>query len=54
MAILGTTGVLGQYIRGKVNRSSPTYYDIDMTLHYVYGLYRPTTMDVIQYLDRDN
>ena len=24
-----------------------------MNIHYTYGLYRPTTVDVIQYLDRD-
>ena len=40
---------LGQNGRGKVNRSRPTYYDIDMDIH----LHRPTTVEVIQYLDRD-
>ena len=31
-------GCLGAKWWGKVNRSRPTYYDIDMDLHYVYGL----------------
>ena len=53
MPICGITGVLGQSSRSKVNRSRPTYYDIDMDLHYVLRLYRPTTVDVIQYLDRE-
>ena len=53
MPIWGNTGDLGQNGRGKVNQSGPTYYDIDMDLHYVSGLYRPTTVDVIQYLDRE-
>ena len=33
-AICGNTGVLGQNGRGNVNRSRPTYYDIDMDLQY--------------------
>ena len=35
MPIWGNTGVLGQNCRGKVNRSKPIYYEIDMDLHYV-------------------
>ena len=53
MPIWGNTGVLEQNDRGKVNRSRPTYYDIDMDIQYVCGLNRPTTVDVIQYLDRE-
>ena len=34
MPICGNTGVLGQNDRGKVNQSRPTYYEIDMDLHY--------------------
>ena len=32
MPIWGNTGVLGQNGWGKVNRSRPTYYDIDMDI----------------------
>ena len=55
MPIWLNTGVLGQSCRGKVNRSKSTFYDINMDVHvhYVYGLYRPTTVDVIQYLDKE-
>ena len=38
---------------GKMNRYRPTHYDIGMSLHYAYGLYRPTTVDVIQYIARE-
>ena len=50
---LGKHGSLGGNGRGKVNRSRPIYYDIDMDLHYIWGLYRPTPMAIIQYLDRE-
>ena len=53
MPIWGNTTVLWQSGWDKVNRSRPTHYDIGMSLHYVYGLHRPTTVNVIQYLDRD-
>ena len=50
MPIWRNTDVLGQRGRGKVNRFRPTHYDIGMSLHCDYGLYRPTctTGDVIQ------
>ena len=50
--IWGNTDVLGQNGRGKVNRSTASHYGIGMSLPYAQGLYRPTTVDVIQYLDR--
>ena len=55
MPILGDTDVLGENGQGKVNRSKPTHYDIGMSLHYAYGLYRPTTLtvDAIHYLDKE-
>ena len=49
MPIWGNTGALGQNGRGKVNRSRPTYYNRDKDIH----LHRLTTVDVIQYLDRE-
>ena len=53
MPSCGNTDVLGQNGRGKVNRSRPTHYGIGMSLHYRKSLYRPTTVDVIQYMDRE-
>ena len=53
MPIWGNRDVLRQNDRGKVNRSRPTHYDIGMSLHYAYRLYRPATVDVILYLDRE-
>ena len=39
-----------------MNRSSPTYFDIDIGI-YLHNLYRayigPTTVDVFQHLDRE-
>ena len=45
--------VLGQNDRRGLNRSRHTHYDIGISLHYAYGLYRPTTANVIQYLCRE-
>ena len=53
MPIWGYMGVLGQNGRGKENRSRPTHYDIGMSLHDAHRDYRPTTVDCIQYLDRE-
>ena len=53
MPTLGNTDVLGQNGRGKVNRSRPTHYDICISLHYAWGVYRPTTIDCIQYSARE-
>ena len=55
MPISGNTDVLGENCRGKMNRSRPTHYGIDMSLHYAVciGLNRPTTVDVIQYLAKE-
>ena len=33
--------------QSKVSRSRPTHYDIGINLHYAYGLYKPTKVDVI-------
>ena len=52
MPIWGNTGVMGQNGRGKMNRSRPTYYDIDIdlvVLEYIDIL----QWNVIQYLDRE-
>ena len=55
MPIWGNTDVVGQNSQVKVNRSGPTHYDIGMSLHYAYGVYRSTyhSIEVIQYLDRE-
>ena len=53
MPIWGNNDVLGQSGGGKVNRSGPTHNDIGMSLQYAYALYGPTTVDVIQYLNRE-
>ena len=36
-----------------MNRSGPTHYDVDISLHCAYGLCRPTTLGVLQYLDKE-
>ena len=51
MPILRNTCDLRQNGLGEVNRSRPAYFDLDIYLHYVYGLYRPTKID--QHLDRE-
>ena len=55
MPIWGNTDVVRQNGQVKANRSGPTHYDIDISLHYAYGVYRSTyhSIEVIQYLDRE-
>ena len=53
-ANFGEQGCLGKKLLGQSESIQVyTHYGIGVSLHYVQGLCRPSTVDVIQYLERE-